>query len=346
MGKKDIGLKSYLQNTVRYADLWNGAVFQGKQMVKAEELQEITPVHSKSDHEAVLERTGDLVMKQNHEGQRFVILALENQAEIDYGMPVRIMLQEALEYDRQLKVIKQRNEQEYKELCENNASVSKAEFYKNSGEYLYRVRKEDRLFPVMTLVVYWGENDWQGAKSLHEMINFGSADSLMGKELKRMIPEYPLHFLNLSDFRHFEYFKTELRPLFEMFQRRNNKEEFIRYIKMNEGHWNMDDESLYVLGQLTDSKDIRDLIRQKNRKKGRNKGMCKAIEDLKNDAKAEGKAEDIIELLKEHGTMPDKVKSKILKQTDLQVLNEWFKLAIHTKSVDEFMRLSHLEQYA
>ncbi|MDE7131629.1 MAG: hypothetical protein K2O65_07500 [Lachnospiraceae bacterium] len=346
MGKKDIGLKSYLQNTMRYADLWNGAVFQGKQMVKAEKLHEITPVHSKSDQEAVLERTGDLVMKQNHEGQRFVILALENQAEIDYGMPVRIMLQEALEYDRQLKVIKQRNEQEYKEPRDNNASVSKAEFYKNSGEYLYRVRKEDRLFPVMTLVVYWGEDDWQGAKSLHEMINFGSADSLMGKELERMIPEYPLHFLNLSEFRHLEYFRTGLRPLFEMFQRRNNKEEFMRYIKMNEGHWNMDDESLYVLGQLTDSKDIRDLIRQKNSKKGRKKGMCKAIEDLKNDAKAEGKAEDIIELLKEHGTMPDNVRSKILKQTDLQVLNEWFKLAIHTKSVDEFMRLSHLEQYA
>lgn len=223
MGNKDIGLKSYLQNTVRYADLWNGAVFQGKQMIKAQELQEITPVHSKSDQEVVLERIGDLVMKQNHEGQRFVILALENQAEIDYGMPVRIMLQEALEYDRQLKVIKQRNKQEYKELCENNASESKAEFYKNSGEYLYKVRKEDRIFPVMT---------------------------------------------------------SELRPLFEMFQRRNNKEEFMRYIKMNEGHWNMDDESLYVLGQSTNSKDIRDLIKQKNRKKGRKKGMCKAIEDL------------------------------------------------------------------
>lgn len=74
MGKKDIGLKSYLQNTMRYADLWNGAVFQGKQMVKAEELHEITPVHSKSDQEAVLERTGDLVMKQNHKGKGLLFL--------------------------------------------------------------------------------------------------------------------------------------------------------------------------------------------------------------------------------------------------------------------------------
>ena len=49
MGSKDIGLKSYLQDAARYADLWNGGVFKGKQIVQAEELQEITPIRLKSD---------------------------------------------------------------------------------------------------------------------------------------------------------------------------------------------------------------------------------------------------------------------------------------------------------
>ena len=75
--------------------------------------------------------------------------------------------------------------------------------------------------------------------------------------------------------------------------------------------------------------------------------MCKAIEDLKNEGraegKAEGKAESIIILLKEYGVLPKKLKSKILKQTNLQVLDEWFMLAIHTRSVDEFVRQSHIE---
>ena len=97
MGRKDIGLKSYFRDSVRYADLWNGSVFQGRQVVRAEELQEITPVHLKSDREAVLERTGDLVMMQSGNGGRYAVLALENQEKIDYGMPVRIMIQEALE---------------------------------------------------------------------------------------------------------------------------------------------------------------------------------------------------------------------------------------------------------
>lgn len=346
MGKKDIGLKAYLQNTVRYADLWNGAVFQGKQIIKAEELQEVSPVHSKADQDAVLERTGDLVMKQSFGGQKFVILALENQEEIDYGMPIRVMLQDALEYDRQIKAIKRENERAYKEYVEKNNSELQDVFYKDSGEYLYKVRKGDYLCPVMTLVVYWGEGEWKGAKSLHEMIDFSSMDLSMRKELKKLVPEYPLNFLNLSDFEHLEYFRTELRPLFEMFRRRNNKEDFMRYIKTEKNCWNMDDESWYMLGQLMDSKDIRFLIsqkRQNNQEKGRNKSMCKAIEDLKAEGKAEGKAESIITLLREYGVLPKKLKSKILKQANLQVLDEWFMLAIHTRNVDEFIQQSHIE---
>lgn len=75
--------------------------------------------------------------------------------------------------------------------------------------------------------------------------------------------------------------------------------------------------------------------------------MCKAIEDLKNEGrsegKAEGKAESIIILLKEYGALSKKLESKLLKQKNLSVLDEWFMLAIHTKSVEEFIRQSHIE---
>ena len=38
MGKMDVLLKSYLGDARRYADLWNGGLFCGRQIVKAEEL--------------------------------------------------------------------------------------------------------------------------------------------------------------------------------------------------------------------------------------------------------------------------------------------------------------------
>lgn len=70
--------------------------YGGKQIVKPDELQEVNPSVFKADNHAVMERSRDVVMKQNLKGHRFILLAVENQKIIDYSMPVRIMLQEAL----------------------------------------------------------------------------------------------------------------------------------------------------------------------------------------------------------------------------------------------------------
>lgn len=356
MGRKDIGLKSYFRDSVRYADLWNGSVFQGRQVVRAEELQEITPVHLKSDREAVLERTGDLVMMQSGNGGRYAVLALENQEKIDYGMPARIMIQEALEYDRQMKEIRLQNERTYKRYCKAERKEAYKDVYGDEGEYLYKFRRKDRLYPVATLVVYWGEGQWKGAKSLHEMMDFDNLPA--GEELKRLIPEYPLHFLDLSSFEHIEYFKTELRPLFGLFQRRNSKAGLVDYIRENEENLTMDDESWYMLGEMIGSKNISGLIQTREQKDRRNEKMGNAFDELIEERIAEGqaegklqgraegkiigKAESIMDLLEEFGSVPDRLREAILEQTEISVLKDWLKLAAHTKSIDEFARLSHL----
>ncbi len=41
MGKKDLDLKSYLSDRRRYADIYNGSIFQGGQLLKAEELEPV-----------------------------------------------------------------------------------------------------------------------------------------------------------------------------------------------------------------------------------------------------------------------------------------------------------------
>lgn len=345
MGKEDIGLKLYFSDARRYADLWNGSVFGGREIIKAEKLQEVNPVMSKADHDAVLQKTCDIVMKQDNDGQRFVILTVENQKTIDYGMPVRIMLQEALEYHKQVKEIERKNKKASQQQCGKN----KPAFYHDAGEFLYKVRKEDRLHPVVTLIVYWGEEEWKGAKSLHEMIDFGDESKHIDQELKKLIPEYPLHFLDLTEFDHLECFKTELRPLLELYKRRNDKKEFVEYVKTSEEQWNMDDETWYMLSLLTHSKELENLIKNRNVTESEKKSMCKAIEDLKNDAiaegrvegkiegKVEGKAEYIIELLEECGEVPDHLCSKILAQKDLDILKKWHKLSAKVSTVQEFV---------
>lgn len=344
MGTKDIVLKTYFRDTVRYADLWNAGVFHGKQIIRAEELQEITPVYSKADKNAVLSRTGDFVMMQSRSGQQFAILALENQEETDYAMPARIMIQEALEYDRQIKEIARRNERAYKIYCDAEKKDGLDAVYKDAGEYLYKFRKKDFLLPAVTLVVYFGEKEWNGAKSLHEMIRW--KDTQTEAEFKKLIPKYPLHFLDLSSYKHFEYFRTELRPLFELYQKRNRKDDFINYIRENESHWKMDDESWHVLDSMIDAKSIKSLIKTRDKRKGESRKMCKALDDLIEESiikgKAMGQAESIIDLLAELGPVPEDVKKDIFSQTDTSVLQSQLKLAAHAKSIDEFCRQSQL----
>ncbi|MDE7249095.1 MAG: hypothetical protein K2N82_04255 [Lachnospiraceae bacterium] len=107
---------------------------------------------------------------------------------------------------------------------------------------------------------------------------------------------------------------------------------------------NMDDESWYLLSNLTHSKDIRRLIREKQRREG-NEGMCRALEEWKADCKAEGKiegrieskVEDIIELLEDYGEVSDELKNKIFLQNELTLLKRRHKLAAHAGSIEEFV---------
>ena len=274
MGEKDIRLKVYLDDANRYADLWNGGVFQGKQVVKAADLEPDTSVLSEADDKTAEEMLRDVVMKQSLSGQKFAIWAVENQEKIDYSMPARIMRQEAMAYGEQVKRKKKANEKEK---------------LNPGGEYLYKFKKDDKLIPISTLVVYWGSEEWDGPKSLHDMMDWGEGN----EEIKRLVPEYPLHFLDLSQIEHPEYFKTELRPFFELYKSRNNKEAFVDYLKNSKECSKMDDESWEVLGKVTNSpkliNNFKDKVKE-NKVAEEERNVCRALQEFYDDGIAEGEA--------------------------------------------------------
>ena len=251
----------------RYADLLNGSIFQGRQIIDAEELQDADTVQSKSDELSILERINDITMKQTKDGSLFAVWTVANQEHIDYGMPARVMMQDALSYDRQLKELKRKKHD-----------------LADSGEFLSRIRKEDRLHPVITLVVYWGEDEWQGAKSLHDILDFG-ADPVLAQELKQLVPEYPLHFLNLSEEHNYNGYRTELRTLFELYDRRKDKTAFTCYVKEHDECNHLDTETYWALGVLLNSKKLKALIPQSERKEH---DMSNVIDEIWEDARKEG----------------------------------------------------------
>ncbi|MBO5474291.1 MAG: Rpn family recombination-promoting nuclease/putative transposase [Lachnospiraceae bacterium] len=276
MGKKDITLKSYLSDSRRYADLWNGCAFQGRQIVEPALLTTVNAVIDKADEQAVMERVTDISMKQSADGSFYALWIVENQTYVDYSMPVRIMLQEALVYDRQIKEIKRQNNFQ--------ATWGKA---LGSRDFLSKVKKEDLLNPVATLVLYWGDENWQGALSLHDIMNFGK-DKELAEVLKELIPRYPIHFVNLSEMRNCEYFQTELKTLFELFGRRQDKTAFMEYLQSHEECRNMDRETGQVLKTLIRSKELDHYGKQEE---GEELDMCRAITELIADGKEEGRKE-------------------------------------------------------
>ncbi|MBD5528074.1 MAG: hypothetical protein HDR02_06625 [Lachnospiraceae bacterium] len=283
MGKKDLLLKTYLSNPVRYADVYNGSVFGGAQVLDASQLEEAATVVTKADGSAILETTCDIAMRQKVEGGLFALWILENQEEVDYGMPVRILLREALEYDRQVKALKRRNEAEYREGHEGEIAA---------GEYLYKVRKSDRIHPVCTLVIYWGKH-WDGPRSLHEFLDFSGYGEGVAEEFKKLIPEYPLHILNLNEENDYSGFRTPLRTVFELYARRADKGRFLDYVNTHEECQHLDVETYGIIRELIGIAQVR---RMRDRSEGEEEqDMWKAVEDLIEDGRTEGRAEGKIE---------------------------------------------------
>ncbi|MDE6168385.1 MAG: hypothetical protein K2G28_08005, partial [Acetatifactor sp.] len=159
-------------------------------------------------------------------------------------------------------------------------------YYKDDGEFLYHFRKQDRLFPVITLVAYWGDAQWKGPLTLHDMLDLGGSDELR-QELLRLIPDYPLHFINLSRLENYSFFRTELRTLLELYACRGDKSKFLEYLQTHDECRSMDPETFHALGVLTQSELLHAYM---PKEKEETLNVCKAIDDLIRDCMAEGEA--------------------------------------------------------
>ena len=110
--EKDITWSDFFEDNSRYADIINGLGCAGSQLVAPEDLSELdTKKRSK---------TRDLIRKAAL-GMNFAIIGIENQDEIDYELPVRIMNYDALHYKRQVTKISKEVRANWKSLLSSTA---------------------------------------------------------------------------------------------------------------------------------------------------------------------------------------------------------------------------------
>ena len=222
MGVKDQGLQEYLKDNERFADLVNGTLFAGKQIIKASYLKEVqrkkrvscqlqtigsnTHKIKSSDENGVkfiyLERERDFLRLHDKPGCR-VLLACEAESRANYEMPVRCFTYDGVEYTDQLKSRKRNRKR---------------------GKH----RKRRPLVPVFHQVLYLGEERWQSKKKLQEMMEIPEEVG----EFSSLLPEYDICMADIHE-QNPQLFHTEWRDIFSLMSHSRKKEELKKYIEDN-----------------------------------------------------------------------------------------------------------------
>ena len=252
--KADVILKDFWRQNERFADLFNAVIFRGKQVIKPEDLTErdtdMSGIIQFKDYRKTLERTRDVVKKMAY-GVEFAVLGIESQQKIHYAMPLRTMLYDSLGYLK-----------EYQEITR----IRKAERGKmTEDEFLSKMRKEDRLHPIISIVLYYSEKSWDGPTCLKDMI------VEMPEEMERTFSDYKMNLVQIRESEQYTFHNEEVRAVFEI-----SREIFNGNLdKINEKYRNRDltPELITVIGMITDSAE---LVRQGKIEEVAN--MCTALE--------------------------------------------------------------------
>ena len=221
MSKKDTVTKTFMRENTVFADAFNYLIFNGKKVIQPERLQELDTTElvqliakGKNNKNESVQKYRDILKAaviMEDENADYLLLGIENQTEIHYAMPVRNMIYDALQYGNQVAAIAAQNVKEKK-------APTRAEFL--SGFY-----KADKLRPVITLVLHFGADPWDGATSLHEMMYFPL------EEMRTFIQDYKIHLIDPAALKpdELEKFSTSLREVLGCIKYSKDKERRTRY---------------------------------------------------------------------------------------------------------------------
>ena len=269
MGTKDSKAKEYLSDNMRFSEICNYVLFDGEKVIKPEDLKEcdtteVLSVFGIDRKQIVKQKWRDLLksVSVKHTGEMYVILiGAEAQTDIHYAMPVKTMIYDALNYGEQVNEAKKRHR--------------KNRDYRSSDEFLSGFTLDDKLTPVITITLYLGTTQWDGPRSLAEMM------PQMDERILPFINDYRINLLNPLEITDFSKFETGLRPLFELLKNASDEEKLNELITKDETFTKVDVETVAAINLFVGT-DI------KYDEKEEVVNMCKAWDDHKKRGIQEG----------------------------------------------------------
>lgn len=261
--KPDITLKDYFKNKDHFADFVNVTQFQGQPILTSDNLTlvdtDMSTILDGKNVTITYERNRDIMMKSQH-GNLYTLTAIENQKAIDYHMPLRNLLYDALQYNQQLR-----------------------EYLKKDKEN----RERFYLEPLHTLTIYYGEPRWSAARTLSEMmkcpdiyngiINDWNANIIDIKDIDYSLFENEdnrdlvkgIQMFYQGDMNQFKPHMRVSKDIAILIISIVNNEEFLEIIKEEEG-------------EKVDMCTLIDTIRQEGIQEGKLEGVISLLIDLLN----------------------------------------------------------------
>lgn len=276
--EKDLCGNVFFSDNERYADIINGLGCDGVPFVRGEDLQEFdTRTYLRGRRGPGRRRKRgkllyrDMVRKTPF-GVNFAIIGIENQEEIDYALPLRTMCYDAGTYEKQAAAVRRR--------------VRKHAGGLTPGEYLYGFRKDSRLFPTVTFVLYYGEKEWDGAKDLHGLLDFTDIPD----SLREKVSNYRIHVIEVRKLTDTNIFRTDVKQVFDFIRFSGDKKKLKALMESDPAYAFLEEDAYdMVAGCAGEEEMFR--IKDKYRKGGK-VDMCQGLREWIADERQEGKAEE------------------------------------------------------
>ena len=303
--KPDIVVKNYWRNNEQFADFFNAVLFDGVQVIKADELEDTDTTESSIlEHREYAESIGasrdniKIRKKSTIYNVELVILGMESQERIHYAMPMRVM---GYDYGT------------YKKQYDDNATKYKRQKVKDeknmtADEYMSHMKKTDKFIPVITVVVYYGESPWDGAISLHGMLN-------IPKEMQPFVNDYKVHLIEArkNNLKLHNINNRDLFNLLEILLDRNgklkeNKEKAIKYTENND----VDKSVIMTAAGAVNCRLDYDIMKKKG-----SADMCRVFEETWEEGRSTGEAKGIIETGNEFGISKEDILTRLQEKLDI-----------------------------
>ena len=305
MGKIDARTHAYMSDNIRFADVVNYLVYDGEQRIKPEQLHEMDPMEiafpfGEDKGSDVIQKYRDLLKYANvkeADDRAYMIIGIENQDEVHYAMPVRNMLYDAAQYSKQVSNIAKGHRKD------------KSDKTITSGEFLGGFYKKDKLIPVITIVIYWSDKEWDGPLSLHDMIE--GID-----EIKRFIPNYRLNIISPAKMSDGDFGKlhSTLAKVLKYIKYYDDMNALKLAVNNDNVYSNIDRETAELINDISG----RDLLYDEGKE---SVNMCRAHDDMKKEA-ARDRAVEIAKAFIELGqnSLEDIAKATKLPIKEVQAL--------------------------